>query len=173
LRLWITLLDWTLFPAERLAREYAERWEAELYYRELKLDVRGAPVLASHTLETALQELLALVLASAVLAHLRVEAAERLELPVRRVSFFKLMLATRKLWHAYEMAGTDLPAHLHARFWKQFVEDVQYTAILPKRRARSCARALRQPVSKWARKMDQPSYTGEVTLEVVRPETKG
>lgn len=173
LRLWTTLLDSTLFPAERLAREYAERWEAELYYRELKLDVRGAPVLASHTLETALQEVLALVLATAVLAHLRVEAAERLELPVRRVSFFKLLLATRKLWHAYEMAGTDLPAHLHARFWKQFVEDVQHTALLPKRRSRSCPRALRQPVSKWERKINQPSFTGKVTLEVVHPETKG
>jgi hypothetical protein len=167
LRLWVTLLDPALYSAERLARQYAERREAEMYYRELKLDVRGEPVLASHTLETALQEVLALVLATAVLAHLRVEAAERLEMPVRRVSFFKLLLATRKLWHAYEMAGTDLPAHIHTRIWNQFVDDVQHTALLPKRRSRSCPRALRQPVSKWPRMIDQPSHKGEVTLEVV------
>jgi hypothetical protein len=38
-----------------------------LYYRELKLDVRNSPVLASYTVETALQEIAALVLASAVM----------------------------------------------------------------------------------------------------------
>jgi len=43
-----------------------------LYYRELKLDVRSTPILASHTVETALQEIAAVVLASAVIAHLRV-----------------------------------------------------------------------------------------------------
>jgi Transposase DDE domain len=168
LRLWTTLLDRKRFPADRLAREYAERWEVEIYYKELKVDVRGTSVLASHTLETALQEVLALTLASAVLAHLRVEAAERLEIPTRRVSFFKLLLATRELWAAYRMAGTVLPASVKAHIWKQYVADVLSTAILPERRARTCPRVLRQPVSKWARKIDQPSYNGEVTLEVVR-----
>ena len=49
LRLWTTLMDPVRYPADTLARHYAERWEHELYYRELKLDVRNAPVLASHT----------------------------------------------------------------------------------------------------------------------------
>jgi hypothetical protein len=168
LRLWTTLLDPKPYPADRLAREYAERWEGEIYYRELKLDVRGEPVLASHTLETALQELLALVLASAVLAHLRVESAERLDVPARRVSFFKLLLATRQLWATYRLAGTTLPASAKAHIWKQYVEDVRHTAILPERRSRTCPRVLRQPVSKWPRKLSQPSHTGEVKLELVR-----
>jgi hypothetical protein len=168
LRLWTTLLDLKRYPAERLARQYAQRWESELYFRELKLDVRNAPVLASHTLETALQELLALVLASAVLARLRVEAAERVDVPTLRVSFYKLLLATRQLWGTYEMAGTALPPALKAHISKQYVENVRHTAILPQRRARSCPRVLRQPVSKWERKIDQPSHTGEVKLVVVR-----
>jgi hypothetical protein len=46
LRLWTTLLYPKKYPAEELARHYAERWEHELYHRELKLDVRNAPVLA-------------------------------------------------------------------------------------------------------------------------------
>lgn len=81
LRLWTTLLDPKRYPAETLARHYAERWEHELYYRELKLDVRNAPILASHTLETALQEIAAVVLASAVIAQLRVASAEEIKIP--------------------------------------------------------------------------------------------
>jgi hypothetical protein len=167
LRLWTTLLDPKRYPADRLAGEYAERWEGEIFYRELKLDVRSAPVLASHTLETALQELLALVLASAVLAHLRVETSERLDVPARRVSFFKLLLATRQLWATYHLAGATLTAAAKAHIWRQFQEDLRYTAILPERRARTCPRVLRQPVSKWPRKLTQPSHTGKVRIEIV------
>jgi hypothetical protein len=66
LRLWTSLLDALRYPAQTLpssdtSRHYAERWEHELYYRELKLDARNAPILASHTVETALQEVRALV----------------------------------------------------------------------------------------------------------------
>jgi hypothetical protein len=140
-----------------------------LYYRELKLDVRSAPVLASHSLDTALQEILALVLASAVLAQLRVQAAERLNVPARRVSFYKLLLATHQLWGTYKLAGTSLPAAVKAHIWKQYVENVRDTALLRERRQRSCPRVLRQPVSGWPRKLDQPSHEGaEVTIEVVR-----
>jgi hypothetical protein len=167
LRLWTTLLDGKRFPAQRLAQEYAQRWESELYYRELKLDVRGAGVLESHTLETALQEVLALVLATAVLAHIRVEAAERSDVPARRVSFNKLLIATRQLWGTYQLAGTALPAAVKAHIWKQYVENVRHTALLPERRNRTCPRVLRQPVSKWPRKIKQRSHTGPVRLQVV------
>src|SRR5207244_415051 len=85
LRLWTTLLDEKRYPAEVLARHYVERWEQELYYRELKLDVRNAPVLASHTVETAQQEIAALVLATAVMAQLRLATAEKLDVPPRRI----------------------------------------------------------------------------------------
>jgi hypothetical protein len=168
LRLWTTLLDPKRYSAQSLAQQYAERWEAELFFRELKLDVRSAPVLASHTLETALQEILAVVLASAVVAYIRVQAAERLQVPARRVSFYKLLIVTRELWGTYRLAGTALPAAIKARIWREYVDNVRLMAILPERRSRSCPRVLRQPVSSWPRKFDQPSRTGEVTLKVVR-----
>jgi hypothetical protein len=94
LRLWTTLLDHNAYPAAELAELYARRWECELYYKELKYDVRGTPVLASHTVETALQEIAALVLASAVVARMRVEAASLLRVSVVRISFHKLLIAT-------------------------------------------------------------------------------
>ena len=39
------------YLAEELARDHAVHWEHELYYRELKLEVRNARVLASQTPE--------------------------------------------------------------------------------------------------------------------------
>jgi hypothetical protein len=168
LRLWTTLLDHRRYTADELARHYADRWEAELYYREIKLDVRGVPVLASHTLESALQEIAAVVLGSAVIARMRVEAADRLKVTVRRVSFLKLLHATRGLWTGFRLARRVLTSTVKKAMWEEYVDEVQQTAILPERRDRSCPRVLRQPVSKWRRKIDQQSYNGEVNLRVVR-----
>jgi hypothetical protein len=168
LRLWTTLLDHKRFPAGELAEHYAVRWESELYYRGLKLDVRGAPVLASHTLETALQEIAAVVLASAIVARVRVDAASQLKVPVRRVSFNKLLIATRHLWAAFRLARRALTSALKREIWNRYVDDVRQTAILPERRDRSCPRVLRQPVSNWPRKLSQPSYKGEVHVKLVK-----
>jgi hypothetical protein len=168
LRLWTSLLDSEGYPAEELARRYIERWEHELYHRELKLDVRSAKVLSSHTPESALQEIAALVLASAVIARLRVEAATELQVTPRRMSFSKLMNATEDLWHACRLLGEDFTPALGERAWKRFLEEVRRWAVLPERRSRSCPRVLRQPVSRWPRKVDQRSHTGIATLKLVR-----
>jgi len=168
LRLWTTLLDCERYPAEELAHHYAHRWECELYFRELKLDVRNAPALASQTPETALQEIAALVLASAVLARLRVEAGTQLKVAPQRMSFYKLKLATQPLWNTYEIMGPTLTEAQRQQAWQRYIESVRRTAVLPERRSRSCPRVLRQPVSRWPRKLDQPSYTGEVRIKLVR-----
>ena len=168
LRLWTTLLDAVRYPAEMLARNYAERWEQELYYRELKLDVRNAPILASHTVETALQEVSAVVLASAALARLRVVAADQLDLPASRMSFFKVMLATQQLWNTLEFIGAQLSPAQRAQVWDKYMDTVRDTAVLPERRERSCPRVLRQPVKSWPRKTNQRSRTGQVEIKVLR-----
>ena len=167
LRLWTTLVDPKRYPAEQLARHYAERWEHELYYRELKLDVRNAPLLASHTVATALQEIAAVVLASAVIARLRVDSAAELKVPATRLSFFKLMLATQSLWDTFEAMGEMLTAQQRSHLVKHYLKTVGKTALLKERRARSCPRAIRKPVSGWPRKTDQKSYTGEVQINMV------
>jgi hypothetical protein len=167
LRLWTSLLDSERYPAEDLARRYIERWEHELYYRELKLDVRSARVLASHAPETALQEIAALALASAVIARIRVETGTQLQVSPRRMSFSKLMSSTEELWNVYRLVGELSTSALRERMWKQYLDDVRSWAVLPERRSRSCPRVLRQPVTKWPRKVDQPSHSGKVTLELV------
>jgi hypothetical protein len=168
LRLWTTLMDPKRYPAQTLARHYAERWEHELYYRELKLDVRSCPVLASHTVETALQEVAALVLASAVIARLRVSTATDLKVPPTRISFFKLMLETQSLWSLFALLGNTLTAVQRAHALTQYLENVRHSALLPERRERSCPRVLRQPVSGWPRKTYQPSHVGTIEIKITR-----
>jgi hypothetical protein len=129
-----------------LARRYMERWEHELYYRELKLDVSSARVLGSQTPETALQEVAALVLASAVIARIRVETGTALEVPPQRMSFLKLMKETERCWAACALLGELLTVEHKQRMWTQFMDEVRRWAMLPERRARSCPRVLRQPV---------------------------
>ena len=80
LRLWTSLLDPKSAPARELIELYARRWEHELYYRELKRQLRKSEVLQSHTVETGAQEIAAAVLASA----LRVSFVKTLELMRRR-----------------------------------------------------------------------------------------
>lgn len=61
LRLWTTLLDPRTAPALDLARVHASRWEHELYFREIKRQLRRTALLQSHTVETGAQEIAAIV----------------------------------------------------------------------------------------------------------------
>jgi IS4 transposase len=86
-RLWTSLLDWHRHPAAELLALYAQRWEQEVFYKELKVDMRSTPCLQSHTPLTAIQEIAALILAYAVLVDYRVEAASVGDVGVLRISF--------------------------------------------------------------------------------------
>jgi hypothetical protein len=166
LRWWTSLLDPGLYPAQELAEHYARRWEHELYYRELKLDVRSSPVLTSHTLETALQEVAALVLAMAVVAHVRVAAADHAQVPPQRISFLKILLLTQQLWQSFAWGRRTRTARQTRAILDDFFDSVKMLAVLPPRRARSCPRAVRQPVSSWPRKLAQPSHLGPVSIRL-------
>jgi len=85
LRLWTSLLAPAGAPALELAGLYAQRWEQELYWRQMKLELRRSELLQSHTPETAAQEIAMLVLATALLArdpHADAEAAAAVTLSV-------------------------------------------------------------------------------------------
>ena len=166
MRWWTSLLDAVAYPAQELAGEYAQRWEHELYYRELKLDVRSSPLLSSHTLQTALQELAALILAMAVVARIRLAAADEARVPPARVSFMKILILTQQLWQSFAWGRRGLDAAHRRAICEDFFQSVRMLAVLPERRARSCPRAVRQPVSSWPRKIDQPAYTGPVAVRI-------
>ena len=133
-RLWTSLLDWRRYPAQELLALYGRRWEQEVFYKELKVDMRSTPCLQSHTPLTAMQEIAALILAYAVLVDYRVEAAALGEVGVLRISFLKTLQTVQGLWQFLEVSadllGPDQVRLLVRRTLRQIAD-----MAIPKRRA--------------------------------------
>lgn len=165
-RLWTSLLDWRRYPAAELLALYARRWEQEGFYRELKVDTRSLPQLASHTPHTALQEVAALILGYAVLVRHRIQAAALGEVGVLRISFHKTLHVVRGLWQFLELSADLLsPADVRVVV-RRALQQVADMAISP-RRHRSCPRAVRQPVRGWPRLMKNSYVHGAPEVSVV------
>jgi hypothetical protein len=164
-RLWTSLLDWQRCPAHELLALYGRRWEQEIFYRELKVDMRSTPYLQSHTPLTAMQEIAALIVAYAVLVDYRITAAEAGEVGVLRISFLKTFELVQGLWQFLEVSadllGPDKIRLLVRRTLRQLGE-----FAIPKRRQRSCPRALRQPVSSWPRLRKNTYRNGPIEYSV-------
>jgi hypothetical protein len=164
-RLWTSLLDWRAAPARELAPLYAQRWEHELYYRELKRQLRRSEVLQSHTLETAAQEIAALVLCSALLSAERARAASG-QVPVLRVSFVKVLELLRPLWLTLALGEDLLSEGQKDQLVRRFYEQMRRCVSAP-RRSRSCPRAVRQPVSGWPRLLRNESVEGPLHFQLL------
>jgi len=161
LRLWTSLLNPPSAPAQELIQLYARRWEHELYYRELKRQLRKSEVLQSHTRETGAQEIAAVVLASALLARERARAAAG-ETPVLRVSFLKTLELMRPLWLTLALGGDLLSARQKQQLTERFLERARRYVTPRRKRSRSCPRAVRRPVSRWPRLQQNQSWEGPV-----------
>ena len=149
LRLWTSLVRWQDAPAMELAELYTRRWEQELYFRQLKSDLRRSERLQSQTMETAAQEIAAWIISSALLARERARAAKGVA-PVLRVSFGKLLDLLRPLWVVLSLGGDLLDDRLQ-RALTQRVLDEAAKCRTPERRTRSCPREVRQPIGQWPR----------------------
>ena len=167
LRLWTTLLDPKVAPAWELVELYAKRWEQELFYRELKHQLRKSEVLQSHTLGTAAQEIAALMLAAALLARERDRAAAG-QVPVLRVSFIKLLELMRPLWLVFALGNDLLKQRQKQELTDRFYEQAR-RCLSQRRRARSCPRAVRQSVGGWPRLRKNESWEGPINFRFIRP----
>ncbi|MFZ4396382.1 MAG: transposase, partial [Kiritimatiellia bacterium] len=105
-RLWTNLLNPHTYPAGELVRLYGRRWEHETAYRQIKLNLRRSPLLLSHTLTTATQEICCLVLAQTIVARIRLSAAGK-EHPLLQISFIQTLHLCRSFW-AITAAFRDL-----------------------------------------------------------------
>jgi DDE family transposase len=166
LRLWTSLLDPKDAPAAELVELYGRRWEQELYFRQLKLQLRRTELLQSHTVETAAQEIALLVLATALVAQERVRVAAGVA-PVLKVSFVKLLELLRPLWLFMAIAGDLLSERQRKEITKRFYEHMLRCRV-QERESRSCERKVRQPVSKWPRMLETQSYEGPLTFSILR-----
>lgn len=164
-RLWTSLLDWKRYPASELLALYARRWEQESFYRELKIDMRSRPLVQSQTPLTAAQEIAALVLAYAILVEERIKAARVGQVGVLRISFLKTLEAVRGLWNFLELSLDLLSAEKVRLLVRRTMRQIAEMAI-PKRRQRSCPRALRQPVSSWPRLLKNTYQIGSPEYEL-------
>ena len=164
-RLWTSLMDPRTAPARELAQLYARRWEHELYFREVKRQVRTTAVLQSHTVDTAAQEVAALILASALLATERARAAAG-HVPVLHVSFGKILDLVQPLWLMLGFLD-DLVTEGQKNAFVRRVYTAMGRCVTAKRRSRSCPRAVRQPVKRWPRLLRNESVEGPLHLELV------
>jgi hypothetical protein len=165
LRLWTSLLDCTQAPAQELVELYATRWEQELYFRELKRELKLNNLLHSQTPETAAQEVAAMIVGSSLIAEERSKLKPGEELS-HRISFIKVWETLAPLWLTL-LLGADIltetqKQQLCDRFYK-----LASTRTMAKKRSRACPRALRQPNQPWPKKRDQQGSTAPLEISIV------
>jgi hypothetical protein len=165
-RFWTSLTDCKMYPAKELLALYARRWEQEIVYKQIKVDMRQAELLRSHTPETAAQEVAALILAHALLAEERMRVAAKSGAEVLRISFGKTLAMVRSLWVTLAAAG-DLLNRAQATALTNQVLQMIAEITLPPRRKRSCPRKVRQPIGSWPRLVENSYSTGATEYELI------
>ena len=167
-RLWTSLLDAKAHRALDLLGLYARRWEQEIAYRELKVDLRasGDSPLASHTPDTAAQEIVALLVAMAMVARARLQIAEAAGATALRVSFGRTLAALQPLWMLLSVGGDLLSASQRRAFIARVLRPLTGQGLLPKRRTRGCPRTVRQPIKGWPRTTHTHSQKGDWQYEL-------
>jgi len=101
-----TLLDPVRYPAEAIAELYGQRWKIETNLRHLK-QTMGMDVLRCKTLAGVQKELAMYALVYNLVRCVMLEAGQRQEVAVDRISFVDALR-----WLAESCAGNDQPLHL-------------------------------------------------------------
>jgi hypothetical protein len=164
-RLWTNLLDWKEYPAGELLELYGRRWEEEVFYRELKVDLRNSSLLHSHTPQTAAQEVAALLLAHAILVEQRIQAARAGKVEVLQISFRTTLALLQPLWLVIGCSEGILSQEQIEQMTRRVIQEIAQE-VVPKRRKRSCPRAVRQPVSSWPRLLENSYQIGPTEFQV-------
>ena len=167
LRLWTTLLDERKHPAAELARLYAQRWEAELFFRELKAHTRRDNLLRAGSIEGAQAEFGALIMAASLLAAQRLELAKAEELPAVRLSIRKIARHMRQAALVLSLGHDLMSAAQQRTFIRRFEKMLRREARIPPRRQRSCPRGLRKPTTDWPRIRQRCEAHGSCVLSIL------
>lgn len=159
IRLWTSLLDPATAPALELVELYAKRWEVELFFRELKINLhRGDNLLEAHTTESAAIEMLALLCAASLIARQRVAVAVAAGKDTLEISFALVHENALTLCQINALMGDILHKWQHDELRRRMLEKTAKNARIPKRKTpRSCKRALRQPIKDWPKMHDPTS----------------
>jgi len=148
-RLFTTLLDPALYPAEELVTLYHERWEIELGYDELKTHLlERKECLRSKKPEGVEQEFWGLLVAYNLIRREMLLAAQEHGLPPKRISFRGALLWLRNLWvvTAWLSSPGTLPRHL-----ADFRASLDILVLPPRRSKRRYPRHVKIKMSKYKR----------------------
>jgi len=148
-----------------LAQLYAQRWEHELYFPDVKQHLGTSAVLQSHTVDTGAQEIAAVVLASAVLAAERATTAGD-HLAALRISFPTLSQVVQAMWFTVAFGNGVLTERQMQTMMTRGYAHRRHSRT-PARRSRSCPRKVRQPVTRWPRLMRNASVEGPFHLKIL------
>ena len=102
---WIitTLLDPEQYPAQELIGLYSDRWQIEVYFRDLKCTLNMGKI-SARTVKGVQKEVLAFILLYNLIRKVMQTAAKQQAVPPDRISFKDAML-----WLLYSPPGTPLP----------------------------------------------------------------
>jgi hypothetical protein len=143
-RLITTVLDPAAAPADELAALYAERWEIESIFDELKTHQRGPRViLRSRTPEGVKQEAWGYLCVHYALRALIHAAADHHELDPDRISFTKALHAARR------SVRTGLTGAVTLALAVRRATTELLHGLLPARRMRASARVVRRKMSNY------------------------
>lgn len=165
-RIWTTLLDEKTYPAMELMKLYGFRWEHEIFYKDLKICMRGGDVLQSHTPETAAQEVAALLMACSIMAEQRLTASRSGKLNPLNISFIKTLENMNSLWAILAVSEGLLDETTTHEILNR-VRQMIIRQATPPRRKRTCPRKVRQPVGSWPRLIGNESNEGSYVFEIV------
>ena len=166
IRLWTNLLNANTYPALELIQLYAMRWEHEIAFKELKIDIKRDSLLLSHTLCTAAQEIVALLIAQAVIVRARLSIADFGSLPVLHVSFVKTLHAFRSVWMVLSLIDNRLSESTRQSLTRSLLQ-ILADQKSPPRRQRSCPRKVRQPIGSWPRLLKNTSSSGSFSYKII------
>ena len=132
---------------------------------------RGA-LLQSHTPETAVQEIAALLMASTLVAQERLAVAAEAGGEVEAAGAVRISLSiclehTQALWIVLSAAQGLMDEAAQRELVRRVRQQIAACA-LPPRRPRSCDRKVRQPVKKWPRMISPTSTSSPTEYEVTR-----
>jgi hypothetical protein len=166
IRLWTSLTDPQQAPAQELVALYMARWEQELYFRELKRELGVNDLLRSQTVETAAQEVAAMIMGGSLIAHERAKLKPGEELQ-HRISFIKTWETLEPLWLTL-LLGADILSETQKQQLCERFYLLASRRMMAKKRCRSCPRAMRQPIQPWPRKKKQKSSNASLNVSIVR-----
>jgi hypothetical protein len=153
-----TLLDSDKYPASDIANLYFQRWDVELFFRDIKTTM-GMDILRCQSPDMVRKEILMHLIAYNCIRRLMIESVKGKNIAVRRVSFKGCLQALRQ-WESHLNQG-KISAQEQRRLVDLLYKSVA-TYIIPERPNRNEPRAVKRRPKPF-RLMTKPRH--EMTVE--------